>query len=255
MGTVVSVIVIALIAALVVWDHWRISQPLTPLQIDRLAGKRRSRLIYEHFNFSRDRLSLDVSFKRSMRADGSFHWVDYPLDKALSIAASHLKYKKHEWIVFLFCTQHRVVALWCNKGPNSTMVAPSIATADLRRLALSKEADLVLRAHNHPNPYSASVSLLAPSDQDLRSSKSLGELFNAHGMNFLDVLCERGRWLIYGEGYVSSFLPYDKILAEIVALNGRSGADNRKLHRELRRHFHRHGYLVAQVPVPRREVA
>ncbi|MDO8632312.1 MAG: hypothetical protein Q7R41_17655 [Phycisphaerales bacterium] len=245
------IIVVALIAALV--DYWRISQALTSVQIECLAAKLRSRLIYEYFSFGRDPLTMDNTFKQTMRSDGSFHWVDYPLESALSIAASHLKYKKHEWIVFLFCAGHRVVGLWCNKGPDSTKVSLSIDIGDICRIASSKQTDLVVCSHNHPNPYSASVSLLGASEQDLRSSQYFAQMINAQGMNFLDVVCERGRWLIYGESYVSSFFPYEMILAEIVARNGLSGADNRKLHRELRRHFQRYGYSVPQAHVPRRE--
>lgn len=246
------IIVVALIAALV--DYWRISQTLTPVQIECLAKKLRSQMIYKYFSFGRDLSPLDNTFKQSMRSDGSFHWVDYPLESALSIAASHLKYKKHEWMVFLFCAGHRVVGLWCNKGPDSTMVSPSIGMDDLCRIASSKQADLVVRTHNHPNPYSKNVSLLGASEQDLRSSQYFAQLINAQGMNFLDVVCERGRWLIYGESYVLSFFPYEKIFSEIVSLNGRSAVDNRKLHRELRRHFQRYGYSVPQTSVPRREV-
>ena len=100
METVV-LIVAALIVALVAWDYWRISQPLTEVQISLLAAKRRSRLIYENYCFTRRSIPLDTAFKRSMRPDGSFHCLDFPLDLALSMAASHLKYKKHEWVIFL----------------------------------------------------------------------------------------------------------------------------------------------------------
>lgn len=226
------VIAVVLIAAIV--NHWRMSRPLDPGQVERLAEKRRSRLIHEHYNFRHVPLALDTTFKKSMRPDGSFHSVDYPLHAALSITASHLKYKKHEWVVFLFCAEHRVLGLWCNKGPDSTKVAPSLDTGALGKIASSTYADLVVRMHNHPNPHSAYVSLLGPSEQDLRSSRHFAEAFNACGINFLDVVCERGEWVVYGEGCLPSFFPYDRVRSEVVASNGRSGADNRRLQRELR---------------------
>lgn len=255
MGIAVAAIVITLIAGLVAWNYWVISQPLTSDEVDCLAAQRRSQMIYEHFRFCRDRLPLDHAFKRSMRPDGSFHMVDYPLDKALSIIASHLKYKKHEWVVFLICAERRVIGLWCNKGPDSKSVSPLINDRILCALASSHGADLVIRAHNHPNPYSSNLSVLAPSDQDLRSFNYYADVINTHHMNFLDVLCERGQWLIFGESYLSSFFPYDDIYEDIKSLNGRTAADNRKLHHELRAYFQRYGYLRPFLPLPQREVA
>ncbi len=247
--------VVLIVAAIWAWDFYRISKPLTPIELSKLALLRRKRHAYEYFNFSSRHVPLDLSFKASMRPDGAFHAVSYPVEEALGIVASHLKYKKHEWVVFMLVKDRCVVSLWCNKGPDATMVWPTIGISFITQFATSRGAHMVIRSHNHPNPHASNISLLAPSPQDLISSNLLAEEFNASRLNFIDVLCERGSWLVYGEFNAKSFFPLTEIAASLAEEIDGSKRANRSLHCELRRTLYRPGYHETSMNYIQKEAA
>lgn len=221
--------------AFAIWAVWFVtqSQPLNDSALEELAQCRRRARIRQFCNFCTVRRDADLTFKKSMKADGRFHQVDYPISDSLAVVASHLKSKKHEWVVFAIVVHDRVLSLWCNKGPDSSTVWPTIPPEQLLAVAQHRASGMVIRLHNHPNSHGGSVSLLSPSDQDLRSFQYFAELFVTQGLSFLDVLCERGHWLVYGEAYVDDWFPLNEQRKDVFALNGTSWATHRRLRREL----------------------
>lgn len=229
----IVVLAAVLLGGLCLWRFVRHSRPLGETEIARVAANRRRRAITDHYGFLQSQVAIDRAFKASMRPDGAFHSVEYPVQAALSIVASHLKHKRHEWVVLVLCRDQRAIGLWCNKGPDGTMVWPTIDLEEIAALGRRLGADTVIRAHNHPNSHGGHVSLLAPSDQDHRSAGHLGEFFFNRGLNYIDVVCERGRWLAFAERYVDAFYPLEGITAAVRSVNGTGGAVHRRLRREL----------------------
>lgn len=218
-----------------IWAVWFVSQsqPLKDHDLEQLAQCRRQARIRQFCNFCTVRRDADLAFKKAMKADGRFHHVDYPISDSLAVIASHLKSKKHEWVVFAIVVHDRVVSLWCNKGPDSSKVWPTIPSEQLLAVAQHRASGLVIRLHNHPNSHGGRVCLLGPSEQDLRSFQYFAELFVAQGLSFIDVVCERGHWLVYGEAYVDDWFPLNVERNNVFALNGTTWGTHRRLRREL----------------------
>jgi hypothetical protein len=230
----VVVIIAAVLVGMWGWWFYKQSQPLSEDEVAWLAERRRRRAIDQHFNFSPEPAAMDLAFKASMKPDGAFHSVDYPIEAALSIVAAHQKYKKHEWVVLLICRDRKAISMWCNKGPDGTQVSPSIPVEQIAAIAARIGADTVVRAHNHPNSYGGRISLLAPSGQDLRSAEHLGELFISKSISFLDVVCERGRWLVFADRHPDDRFPLHEMREAVTAANHTCARTHRRLRRELR---------------------
>lgn len=170
-----------------------------------------------------------------MRADGRLHRVEYPLWNAPAIIASHLKYKKHEWIVFAFEKDRVITALWTNKGPDGTTVSPFISHDRACDFARQNQCSSLLRLHNHPNPDPQRFRMLAASEQDTLSSNHLAGVCKEHKLNFADVVCERGFFHVFRFDAHESFMPLAGFENQVHIENGQSRYGNLRLHVE--RHF------------------
>jgi hypothetical protein len=234
MASAVTVFIVAVACVLgyYVATHVR---PLNAAEIERLAVSRRATAWRCYFYFRSQRAAIDRDFKRSMQAAGTFHSVAYPLCDGPAIIASHLKHKKHEWIVFAFETNRQIVLLWANKGLNGMSVSPHIDHDHACRVARRHRCSSLLRLHNHPNPDPRRYRALLPSQQDHRSSEHLAAECQRHGLNFIDIVCERGFFRVFKTADHASFLPVSDFRQGVVAENGKSRYKNLRLH--LERHF------------------
>lgn len=148
--------------------------------------------VYPFFPFKAD---MDIAFKKSMKSDGSFHGVDIAMPKSASILSSHLKYKKHEWVIFAIGEGASVSEVWCNKGADKKSVYPKIEIEEIVSKAKDCEGAYVFCLHNHPN--SGAASLLAPSPQDLLSARWFCDYMSRSKIDAIEFVCDRGLWLVY----------------------------------------------------------
>ena len=98
-------------------------RPLSEPELLDLAKSRRSAAFGRHYYFGQRRVPLDLSFKKQMNPAGEFYAVSYPLSETPSLIASHLKFKKHEWVVIAFEARGTIDYLYMNKGPNGQTVS------------------------------------------------------------------------------------------------------------------------------------
>jgi hypothetical protein len=234
MGVVVVAVIAAVAGAVWFWGWLKAGDPLTAADADRLVRRRYDSRFRSKYHFNPCSFGSDLAFKASMVADGAFHDVNLPLEDALSVIASHLKHKKHEWVVFAFCRGDRVVRLWCNKGPDRTMVSPTLPVAVLTEMAIAHGCGSVVRAHNHPNSHGSRFTLLGPSQQDLVSAEYFGDCFSRLGVDFLDVVCERGDWLVFNWKAAHHSQVEDGLRHEATALNASDPSARRAARSEIR---------------------
>lgn len=234
MEAVIFLVVIGAIVAafIVLWIES--GKPLNDEELAKVANARRIALLRSRYQFLTSSVEPDLRFKSSMVAGGAFHESDIPLERSAGVIAAYLKHKKHEWVVFAFVREGRVKRLWCNKGPDSRSVAPKIPTDALVRIAVSDRCSAVFTFHNHPNRYGQGVDLLGPSKQDLASCEYLAELFSNAGMDFLDFVCERGDWLVYGHRTAIQASQECGIDAQVASLNKAEPGMRRAARAELR---------------------
>jgi len=230
---IVAFFIIAVILIFIISNEYAKSKPLDSSEANTLAELKRHDAIHSELNFSKQRLPPDVAFKAAMIADGAFHPVQFTLQDSLAAVASHLKHKKHEWIAVLLCTRSGVKRLWLNKGPDRKSVQSKINIYQIISLCKSSKCDLVIMMHNHPNPYGSNISLLGPSEVDLESGANCAARLNASEIDFVDVVCERGRWQIFLESYVGEMYNIDIFKLKIADANGTTATTNKQLRKEL----------------------
>lgn len=200
---------------------FRFGRRLTPEEIATIAKKRRERQIIKYLGFRAIRTGLDREFKASMNADGRLHHVAYDLSIAPAVIASHLKYKKHEWLIWAFVIDRQVVALWSNKGPDATMVVSLLPAHYVAHIASDCGSSLVMRFHNHPNGAPSRHNYLVPSQQDLRSASYISPQLLAKDVSFIDFVCERGYYLIYYASFSEHVFPLNPIESEVISIANR----------------------------------
>lgn len=186
-----------LICFIVVVSHIHAGRHLTSAEIQHGVDSLALHRVRTRYPFSSAKSALDVHFKASMVADGAFHSVEIPVVMLVSTLASHLKYKKHEWVIFAFVAKDKATLLWCNKGPDGTQVWLTVPLLTIIQRARAMRATCIVRAHNHPNSIGKRADYLGPSEADLRSASTLTSQVGQAGMDFIDVVCERGDWLVF----------------------------------------------------------
>ena len=226
------VLFLVFVAALVFLFLFRHLRPLQETEVHQLAAKRRDRNIRHYFTYGRGTIGFNADFKKTMDAAGKFYRINDSLWNFPSRAAALLKYKKHEWIIFAFEKDQRIELLWVNKGSDNTQVTPRILPEKLLQAAQQENYKSVLIFHNHPNPDPSKWDALRPSQQDGLSANWWGDFLNPQGINIVDFVCERGRYLEYSLCASDAFLPIGEFVATIRLVNGRSRARNLFLHLE-----------------------
>jgi len=203
---------------------------LSAQEVEEFTRKKVSQAIRQRYPFSPIRSELDTAFKRAMNAEGAFYDLSLPLEVSLSTFASHFKYKKHEWIILALVVDDNVPLIWLNKGPDSSTVSPSISIEQFVGVSKRRTARLILRLHNHPNQFGASLNLLLPSEQDLCSTVQLAPAMNRAGVDFLDVVCERGDWAVFASSMADGDLLQSSAMSWCESLN-RLDASSRRMAR------------------------
>lgn len=207
--------------------------PLNNKEIESLSRKRKRKFIPRKFNFTHHSVFVNQQFKSSLRASGRLYTVDEPLYSFPSIAALLLKGKKHEWILVALSNDEIIKYIWANKGYDSTSVGLNCNWNDIIEIAKEHNLHSVLVFHNHPNSNPGRVSTLIASKQDLKSADFDSKMLNPLGINLIEFVCSRGRFLKYYQSISDSYIPEAAKIENIRSINGMSEQQNYKLHREL----------------------
>jgi hypothetical protein len=206
-------------------------RPLAENEVSKLATKRRARQIGAHFTFRHSQVGVDPDLKKRMAPNGTSYHLNYPLEAFPSLAASLLKYKKHEWMILAFEKNKQIELVWENKGPDSTQVS-LLTDSEFLFSALQRGFDSALIFHNHPSPDPRHFDSLVASEADKRFAAQYAELFNGAGLNFVMFVCERGRFLEFFRSCADEFLPLSDFMAAIDGENGLGELKNLRLHLE-----------------------
>jgi hypothetical protein len=222
-------------------------RPLTPSEVRALAEKWRTHDLSEYLSFSHRSRAVDGEFKRRMAASGRLYAVQEELSAFPSIAASLLKYKKHEWIIIGFERGRSVVLLWMNKGRDNSAVEFLVSIEQIAEIALTNRCSSVLMLHNHPNPDPSRYSASRPSEIDLSGSAERGAHLSRQGLNLIEYVCERGWPHEYRRVVSDAFLPLVGFQSLIEGINGLDRIANLRL--DLARLFGRgkYRYLVERL--------
>lgn len=182
-------------------------RPLTDQEADQLSTKRRNKQIRAYYSFHAGEVSVDLQFKKRMKADGSFYPADESLYTFPATAAGLLKYKKHAWIIVAFEKGKKVDLLWLNKGADRTGVNIYLSIEQIAETARENAYTTVLMFHNHPNQDPGRYSCIMASPQDIKTAGEFARVLNEEGVNLVEFVCERGRHYEYWLAAADSFYP------------------------------------------------
>lgn len=194
-------------------------KPLNDQELKKLMNKRRKKYIRKNYAFQATNSYPDKQFKSSMRPSGKLYSADICLSNFPSYMANLLKGKKHEWVVLACVKDKTVKCFYANKGDDNKSVSFNIDRSELIRLCKANGYQTVLRFHNHPNSDPQHYTCLLASEQDKRSAKYLSDIFLDAGINWIDFVCERGRFLEYSRAFADTFYPEESSLEFIVSQN------------------------------------
>jgi DNA repair protein RadC len=207
-------------------------RPLTYVEIDNLARKRRLVKIKKYFAFHHSGCSVDKNFKSNMNRMGKFYNVSENLYSFPSIAAALLKYKKHEWIIVAFEKNQIVELLWLNKGNDNSSVNLKLHLNKMVSIMIDGNYNSAIIFHNHPNSNPKLYSMRNPSEQDIRSAKYYADELNKCNKNLIEFICERGYHFEYYRAISDNFFSVINFIEIINKENGVSKFKNFKLHIE-----------------------
>ncbi len=207
-------------------------RPLTENEIKLLMSKRRKKYIKENYSFQLVNSQPDMAFKSTMKPMGQIYKADIKLSDFPSYAANLLKYKKHEWVVIAFVKNNKVVAIYANKGENNGSVSLNLDSETVFKFSAFQDYQTVMRFHNHPNSYPSVYNCLLASEQDKISAKHMSSLASQYNINWLDFVCERGRFLEYYKSFSDNFYPENSSYNQIV-LENQNEKNYYKLQREI----------------------
>jgi hypothetical protein len=206
-------------------------RPLTVDEILRLSEKRRHTEVRRYFTYDQTSVAVNKDFKTKMRPDGQFYIVNDSLSGFPSKAAALIKGKKHEWVICAFERNKSIDLIWLNKGIKAE-VSIGLTLAQIVQVATTHNYTSVLRFHNHPNSNPNRYDLLMPSQQDIISTKFYAAQLEKFGINFIDFVCERGRFKEFSLTTPNNFMPLGSFRAAVEILNGTSRIRNLLLHIE-----------------------
>jgi hypothetical protein len=207
-------------------------RPLNISEIRSLANKRRKKDIKNYYYFPRKEMQPNIGFKKKMNPNGAFYRVNETLTLFPSIAASLLKYKKHEWSIIAFERNKTVDLIWVNKGSDNKSVPILLTVEQIIDISRNQNYTTVLKFHNHPNSNPRYYDCTRPSDQDLKTAKFFGDTLNQFGINIISFVCERGIHYKYDSSIADSFCPISTYINSISMINNSSRIANLSLHLE-----------------------
>ena len=233
MRLVIVLFLVLLLREFVFWLTHR--DPLTEDEIRLLSQKRRiSYILQKYDHFTHKEVRVDKSFKSKLEPNGRWYELHEPLRTFPSFVAGLLKYKKHEWVVIALEKDGAVIKIWVEKGTDNGSVSFSVTLDEIIRISEEIGACTAMRFHNHPNPDPQHYDCLMPSDQDIVSAAFCSSFVNKAGVNWLDFVCERGRFQRYYVSISPDYIPPGASVEEIKDCNGVSPCMNYRLHMELR---------------------
>jgi len=222
-------ILLVVTGTLFVVTHLR---PLSQLELQDMAVRRRKRAIRRYYQYSASPAQMDPEFKRRMKAKGELCAVSEPLRSFPSIAASHLKYKKYEWMLVAFEKHGHVECMWLNKGERAS-VGPRLQFEGLLDLGVKEHYTSILVFHNHPSSTRASNPFdVVPSKSDVDLAEAWGRRAGELGLSVASFICYRGIAGAYKIKCPDSFLPVTACLSDLDSANGKSKFKNLWLHCE-----------------------
>ncbi|NLL16389.1 MAG: hypothetical protein GX264_04255, partial [Clostridiales bacterium] len=181
-------------------------------EILKLAKKRRKKFIRTNYSFKPENCHPDKHFKSSMKPSGKLYSADIELKKFPSYASNLLKGKKHEWVLLALVQEDRVKSFYANKGLDNSSVSFNCDIEDIIRICKENNYQTIMRFHNHPNSDPQHYTALLASRQDKRSARYCSEKVLDYGINWLDFVCERGRFIEFYRAFSESFSPSVQIL-------------------------------------------
>ncbi|MBN1571929.1 MAG: hypothetical protein JW984_01895 [Deltaproteobacteria bacterium] len=227
---IITIFILCTLFALVfVITHLR---PLRDYEIKSLAIMRRDIKVRIYYSFRIVEFFADKNFKKKMNPNGEFCEISEELINFPGIAASLLKYKKHEWTIIGFEKDRLVNLIWLNKGFDNKRVNIYLPLNDIANIALRKNYNTVLIFHNHPNTNPRYYSCINPSDQDLKTASEFAQVLNDNKIGLLEFVCERGGFYEYFYSPSDSFFPLANFVKSIERVNGSSLLKNLSLHIE-----------------------
>lgn len=232
---VFNMIVLALICAYLAFEllffifH---KKPLNEKEIKKLSEKRKRKYIKHNYNFVWYNLSVNKTFKSSMKPSGNWYDVREELRTFPSLISALLKGKKHEWVVIAIENNCLIYGFYANKGVNNSTVSFNCDFQYLINKCEQYNCNTIMRFHNHPNENPKKQTCLLASKQDFISAESCADIVNSK-YNWLDFVCERGKFIKFYEKYSPNFLPDCAKIENIASKNNISKFNNYKLHREL----------------------
>ncbi len=205
---------------------------LTQDEIKRLMNKRRKKHIKKYYNFKQVNSFPYKEFKSNLKASGMFYPSNIELLHFPSYVANLLKGKKHEWVVFGFVRDNMVVSIYANKGYDKTKVAPNIDANVIIQHCRNLNCQTVMRFHNHPNSDPKHYTGLLASKQDKISANYFSEQLIRYNINWLDFVCERGRFIEFYRSFSNNSFPGNSNYYSIYNQN-QDRKQWYRLHREL----------------------
>lgn len=227
---ILSVVILSLTYNVLFWFTHR--EPLTNQQVERLSQGRKNKYINNHFQFTHEFRGVNPEYRASLDREGRWDRIDIPLKDIISLLAQLLRYKRHEWSVWCLTDEFNAKLLWANKGDdNMSCYFKGYITPDF---VFSNNCHTIIHIHNHPQTATFHAAL-APSQTDKNTLAAQIEKWSKYGINFIDAVCTRGSFVIFGYSFAPDYYPPGSFSEEIKTENGISKQKNYRLHLELRK--------------------
>lgn len=219
-----------------VWYRIRYSKPLTDDEVVQFANGRRIACINEYYSYSNSEYSVDMNFKKRMQPNGQFYKINEKIYEFPGLAATLLKYKKHEWIIVAFEKNRTIDLMWINKGYDNQSAGLFLDFKETVNMASENEYTSILMFHNHPNINPNIYDCTKPSDLDKKTAEEYWQLCEKSNINLVKYICERGIPYRYYLKTIDTFYDIKKFIEDIQKVNGKSPKENLILHSQ-RKYF------------------
>ncbi len=213
------------------------SRPLNQDELQLLHDINIKHYIEENYKFKKNGYGASDWYRSSLDAGGRLDNLNIPIDKIPLFLADLLKFKRHEWIAFVFCDEKDGKYIWLNKGPDNTKVWSFVSEQSLLDFAQKHNCNTIIEFHNHPHT-TGDGFLLGASKQDLYSTELLNKYFNDNGISFISGLCSQGYFLIYGYEFHENSCPVEMRMNSLIEYNDKATNEQHlEMHRKIRRTF------------------
>ena len=98
------------------------SRPLNQEELKLFHDINVKNYIEKNFKFRKAGYGASDWYRSSLDAGGRLDNLDIPIENIPLFLTDLLKFKRHEWIAFVFCDEKDGKYIWLNKGPNNEKV-------------------------------------------------------------------------------------------------------------------------------------